>query len=142
MALPSMSSFDRSHVPQPTLTVGGWNLSSYGSSPSHVFLGANTQMGGNYTYYTPSVYPSSAMPTPMNNFPMEGPHISSSISYGRNQFYGSAYPLHETPSHGGNIYPHLNNPYHTSVSSQTSTSVMMHIQTSMDQLGRGYYLSG
>jgi hypothetical protein len=141
MALPSMSSFDRIHVPQPTLTVGGWNLSSYGSGPSHAFLGANTQMGGNYTYYTPSVYPSSVMKNPTNNFPMVGPHLSSSISYGRNQFYGSGYPLHETPSDGGNIYPHLNNPYHTSISSQTSTPLMMHIQTSMDQLGEGYYIS-
>jgi hypothetical protein len=54
MAPPSTSSFDRSHVPQPTLTVGGWNLPSYGSSPSHVFSGASTQMGGYSTYYTPS----------------------------------------------------------------------------------------
>jgi len=57
MALPSTYSFDRSHVPQPNLTVGGWNLPSYGSSPSHVFLGANTQIGGYPTYYSPSVYP-------------------------------------------------------------------------------------
>ena len=33
----STYSFDRSHVPQPTLTMGGWNLSSYRSSPSYVF---------------------------------------------------------------------------------------------------------
>jgi hypothetical protein len=29
------SSFDMSHVPQPTLTQGGWNLPSYGSNPSY-----------------------------------------------------------------------------------------------------------
>jgi len=80
------------------------------------------------------------MRVPMNTFPMEGPHMPSSISYKGNHFYGSGYPLHGTPSHGGNIYPHLNNPCHTCVSSQTSASVMMPIQTSMDQLGEGYYL--
>jgi hypothetical protein len=142
MNLPSMSSFDRSHVPQPTLTMGGQNIPSYGSSPSHSFSGAGTQMGGYSTYYTPSVYPSSTTLVPTNTFPMVGSHISYGISYRGNQFYGTGYPLHETPSHGGNIYPHLNNPYHTFVSSQTSTSMMMPIQTSMDQLGGGYYLSG
>jgi hypothetical protein len=113
------SSFERSLIPQPTLTVGGWNLPSYGSNPSHTFSGANAQMGGYSTYYTPSMYPSSAMPVPTNTLPMAGPHMSSSISYGGNQFYGMGYPLHGTPSHGGNTYPHLNNPYHTFVSSQT-----------------------
>jgi hypothetical protein len=39
-----------------------------------------------------------------------------------------------------NIYPHLNYPYHYFVSSQTSSSVMMLLQTSMYQLGGGYYL--
>jgi hypothetical protein len=72
---------------------------------------------------------------------MASPHVSSILSYRGNQFYGSGYILHETTSHGGNIYPHLNNPYHTFVSSQTSASVMIPIQTSMDQLGGGYYLS-
>jgi hypothetical protein len=135
MAPLSTSSFDRSHVPKPTLTVGSWNLPSYCSSPRHVFSGSSTQMGGYYTYYTPSMYPSSTMPVsvPMNNFPMEGPHISLGISYRGNQFYGSGYPIHGTHSHGGNIYPHLNNPYHTFVSSHTYTSLMMLIQTCMDQ---------
>jgi hypothetical protein len=116
MAPPSISSFDRSHVPQPTLTMGGWNLPSYRSSPSQVFSGANTQMGGYPTYYTPFVYPSSAMPVPTNTFPMEGPHISPGLAYRGNQFYGLGYPLHETPSHEGNLYPHSNNLYHTFVS--------------------------
>jgi hypothetical protein len=65
----STSSFDRSYVPQPTLTVGGWNIPSYGSSPSHVFSGSNTQMGSYSTYYTPYMYPSSAMSVPTDTFP-------------------------------------------------------------------------
>jgi hypothetical protein len=77
----STSSFDRIHVPQSTLTVGGWNLPSYGSNPSHDFSGASVQMGGYYTYYTPSMYPSYAMSVPMNTLPMEGLHMSSGISY-------------------------------------------------------------
>jgi hypothetical protein len=113
----STYSFDMSHVPQPTLIVGGWNIPSYRSNPSHVFSGASAQMGGYSTYYTPSMYPSSTMPVPTNTFPMVGPHMSSVISYRGNHFYGMGYPLHGTPSHGGNIYPHLTNPYHTFVSS-------------------------
>jgi hypothetical protein len=57
-------------------------------------------------------------------------------------FDGLRYPLYGTPSQGGNIYPQLDNPYHTFVSSQTCALVMVPIQTSMDQLGEGYYLSG
>jgi hypothetical protein len=137
-----VSSFDRSHIPQPNLTMGGCNLPSYGSNPSHDFSGANSQMGGYYTYYTPSLYPPSAMPVPTNSLPMASPHTSCGISYGRNKFYYMGYPLHGTLSHGGNIYPHLTHPYHTFVSFQTFSSVMMLVQTSMDQLGRRYYLSG
>jgi hypothetical protein len=48
----STSSFDKSHVPQPTLIVGGWNLPSYEFNPSHSFSGASAQMGGYSTYYT------------------------------------------------------------------------------------------
>jgi hypothetical protein len=142
MTLLPQSSFDRIHVPQPTLTMGGWNLPSYRSNTSHVFSRASSQMGGYSTYYTLSLYPSSSMSVPTNTFPMEGPHMSSGISYRGNWFYGMTYPLHETPSHGGNIYPHLNNPYHTFFPSHISSSMMIPIQTSMDQLGIGYYLSG
>jgi hypothetical protein len=117
MALMPTSSFYMSHVPQPTFTVGGWNLPSYRSSPIYALSGANTQMGSYSTYHTPSLYPSSAMTVPLNTFPMESPTISPSLSYGENQFYGSGYPLHGTPSQGGNIYPHLNDPYHILVSS-------------------------
>jgi hypothetical protein len=140
MAPMPTSSFDMSHVPQPTPTMGGWNLPSYRSSPSYALSGANTQMGAYSTYYTPSVYPSSTILAPLNTLPMARPHISPGLSYGNNQFYDSSYPLYGTPSQGGNIYPHLNRPYHTSISSQTSMMMPMH--TSLDQLGRGYYLSG
>jgi hypothetical protein len=39
------SSFDMSHVPQPSFTMGGSNLPSFGSSSRYAILGANTQMG-------------------------------------------------------------------------------------------------
>ena len=96
-------SFDRIHVPQPTLTVGGWNLPSYRSNPSHAFLGSISQMGGYSTYYTPSVHPSSSMPVPTNTFPMASPHISSSISYRGNQFMVWA-TLFTEPLHMGATY--------------------------------------
>jgi hypothetical protein len=51
-------------------------------------------------------------------------------------------PLHEVPSSGGNMYPHMNNPYHAFVSSQTSTSVSMPLQPFMNQYGGGYYPTG
>ena len=105
------------HVFEPAFTMGGWNLPSYGSSPRYSLLGANTKMGAYSTYYTPSMYSSSAMLIHSNTFPMLGPHVSLSILYGENQFYSLGYPLYRTPSQGGNIYPHLNSPYHTSISS-------------------------
>jgi hypothetical protein len=73
-------SFGGSHIPQPTLTVGGWNLPSYGSNPRFTFPGARDQMGGHSTYYIPSIYPSSAMLVPTNTFPMEEIHLSSVVS--------------------------------------------------------------
>jgi hypothetical protein len=78
-----VSSFERSLIPQPTLTVGGWNLPPYGSSPSHVFLGTNTQMGDYPSYYTPSLYPSSAMLVPTNTFSYGGStYIPGSFIWG------------------------------------------------------------
>jgi len=97
-------------------------------------------MGAYSTYYTPSMYPSSAMSFPSNTFPMTSPHVSPDVSYGENPFYGLSYSLYGTPSQGGNIYPHSNSPYHTFVSSQTS--MMIPVQTSLNQLNRGYYLFG
>jgi hypothetical protein len=84
MALFSTSSFDRSHISQLNLTVGGWNLPSYTSNPRLILLGASAQMGGYSTYYNPSVYPSSTMLVPMNTLPMAGLHLSSGISYEAN----------------------------------------------------------
>jgi hypothetical protein len=135
-----VSSFDMSHVPQPAFMTGGWNFPSYESNPSYSLSGSNTQMSDYSTYYTPSMYPSSTMSVPSNTFSMVSPHVSPGVSYGENQFYGSGYLLHRSSSQGGNIYPHSNNPYHTSVFSQTL--VMMPIQTSLNQLNEGYYLSG
>jgi hypothetical protein len=98
-----MSSFDRSHIPQPTLTVGGWNLPSYGSNPGFILPGESSQMGGYSTYYTPSVYPSSAMPVPTNTLPMAGLHLSSGISYEGIGFMVWDTPFTE-PLHMGEIY--------------------------------------
>jgi hypothetical protein len=78
------------------------------------------------------------MSVPLNTFSMESLHISLGVSHGENQFYNSGYPLHGTPSLGGNIYHHSNIPYHTSVSSETS--IMMPVKTSLNQLNGGYYL--
>jgi hypothetical protein len=85
-------SFGGSHIPQPTLMVGGWNLPSYGSNPSFTFPGESAQMGGHSTYYIPSIYPSSAMSVPMNAFPMEDLHLSSGVSSG-----GVSFIVWETP---------------------------------------------
>jgi hypothetical protein len=74
-------SFDGIYIPQASLTVGGWNIPSHGSNPSFTFPGESSQMGGYSTYYTPSIYPSSAMPVPTNDFPMADLHISFGISY-------------------------------------------------------------
>jgi hypothetical protein len=79
-------SFDGSHIHQPTLTVGGWNIPSHGSNPTFTFPGESFQMGGYYTYYTPSIYPSSPMSVPTNAFPMADLRLSSGISYRGSQF--------------------------------------------------------
>jgi hypothetical protein len=68
MALMLTSSFDMSYFPQPSFTTGGWNLPSYGSNLGYALSGANTQMGAYSTYYTPSMYPPSAMSVPLNTF--------------------------------------------------------------------------
>jgi hypothetical protein len=125
--------FDGSHIPQSTLMVGGWNLPPHGSNPSFTFLGASAQMGGYSTYYTLTIYTSSAIPVPTNI------HLSSSISYRGSQFYNTGYPLHEVSSPGGNIYPHLSNPCHDTFFSQATSSVMMPLQPAMNQFGGRYY---
>jgi hypothetical protein len=131
--------FDMSHVPQPYFMTGGWNLLSYIYSPSYAPLEANTQMGSYSTYYSPYKYRSFSMSVPSNTFPMTDTHVSLGVSYGEKQFYGAGYPLYGTPSQGGNIYPHLNSHYHTSISSQNY--VMILIPTYSNHLNGGYYLS-
>jgi hypothetical protein len=76
--------FGGSPIPQPTLMVGGLNIPSYGSNPSFTFLGASTQMGSHFTYYTLSIYPSSSMLVPTNIFPMADLCLSSGVSSGGN----------------------------------------------------------
>jgi hypothetical protein len=134
MALMPTSSFDMSHVP-----MGGWNLPPYGSNTSYAISGASTQMGAYPTYYTPPMYLSSTMPVPSNTFSMTGPQLPPGLSYGENQSYGSSYPLYGTPSQGGDIYAHSNNPYPTSIS--LHTLVMMPVQTSSNHFGVNQHLS-
>jgi hypothetical protein len=109
--------FGGSQIPQPTLTVGGWNIPFYESNPSFTFLGESAQMGGHSTYYIPSIYPSSAMPVPTNAFPREDLHLSSGVSSGGVSFIVWETPFTEVPSSRGNIYPHLSNPCHVAFSS-------------------------
>jgi hypothetical protein len=74
-------SFGGNHIPQPTLTVGGWNLPSYGSNPSFTFPGVSAQMGNHSTYYISSIYSYFAMSIPTNYFPMADLRLSSSVSF-------------------------------------------------------------
>jgi hypothetical protein len=136
------SSFDRSHIPQPTLTVEGCNIPSYRSNPSFTFIGESAQMGSHSTYYISSIYPSSTMLVLMNDFYMEYLHLSFGVSSRGSQFYSMGNPLHEFPSSGGNIYPHLSNPYHVAFSSQATSSVTMPLQPFMNQFGGGYFPIG
>jgi hypothetical protein len=135
----SISSFDRIHVPQLNLTVGGWNLPSYGSNPSHVFSGTSAQMGVYSTYYTLTTYPSSAMSVPTNVFPMADLCLSSGVSSEGSYCYSMGNPLHEVPSSGGNIYPHMTNPCHVAFSSQAASSMSIPLHPFMNQYGGGYY---
>ena len=117
--------FGGSHIPQPTLTVGGWNIPTYGSNPRFTFLGEISQMGSHSTYYIPSIYPSSAMLVPKNAFPMADLCLSYGVSSGGSYFYSMGNPPHGVPSSGGNIYPHMSNPCHVAFSSQATSSVSM-----------------
>jgi len=96
-------------------------------------------MGGHFSYYIPPSYPSSIMPIPTNTFLVAYLYLSSGISYGGSQFYGTGNPLHEVPLYGSNIYPHLSNPFHDFFSLKTFSSVMIPLQTLMNQFGGGYY---
>jgi hypothetical protein len=74
--------FGGSHIPQPTLTVGGWNLPSYGSNPSFTFPRESDEMTSHSTYYISPIYPSSSMSVPTNTFPMAYLHLSFGVSSG------------------------------------------------------------
>jgi hypothetical protein len=138
MPLYSPSSFGGSHIPQTTLMVGCWNLPYYEST----FLGISAQMGGNSTYYTPSIYPSSAMPVPTNAFPMTNLRLSSGVSSRGIYFYSMGNPLYEAPSSVGNIYPDMCNPCNFTFSSHAASSVSMPLQPFMNKYGGGYYPTG
>jgi hypothetical protein len=96
-------------------------------------------MGVHSTYYTPSIYPFPTMSIPMNAFPMAELCLSSGVSSKGSHFYSMGNPLHEVPSSGSTIYPHLSNPYHVTFSSQVASSVVMPLQPFMNQYGGGYY---
>jgi hypothetical protein len=94
-------------------------------------------MGGPSTSYIPSIYISSVMLVPTNAFLMMNLSLTSGVSFGGIQFYCMGNPLQRVPSYGGNIYPHMSNPYHVAFSSQAASSVMMPLQHFMNQLGGG-----
>jgi hypothetical protein len=127
------------HIPQQYPMVGGWNPPSSIPNLGYTFPGSSAQMGGPSTSYIPSIYPSSSMLVPTNNFIMVNLPMSSSVSYGGIQSYSMGNSLHRVPLSGGNIYPHTSNPCHVTFSSQVTSLVMMPLQTFMNQLGGGYY---
>jgi hypothetical protein len=56
-------------------------------------------MGGHSTYYISSIYPSSAMSVPTNDFSMVDLHLSNGVSSRGSRFYSMGYPLHEVAQH-------------------------------------------
>jgi hypothetical protein len=72
--------FGGGHIPQSFPMVGGWNPPSSAPNPSYGFQGWNGQMGGVSTSYIHSVYPSSTMHVPMNDFIMENPPQTSGVT--------------------------------------------------------------
>jgi hypothetical protein len=134
-------SFGGSHIPQPNLMVGGWDPPSSGPNPRFTFTRLSSQMGRQFTYYIMSFIPSSSTSILMNIFIMVNPSLSFGVSYRGSKFYSMGNPLHGVLSFGGNIYPHMSNPYHATFSSQATYSVMIPLKPFMNQLGRGYYPS-
>jgi hypothetical protein len=132
------SLFGGSHILQTPLTVGGWNLPSYESTIREL----SAQLCNHYTYYTLSTYPSSSMSIPTNTFPMVDLHLSSGVLSTGSYFYSMGNPPHEVPSPGGNIYPHMSNPWHATFSLQAASSMSMPLQPFTNQYGRGYYPVG
>jgi hypothetical protein len=122
--------------------VGGWTPPSSGRNPSFNFPGESAQMGSPSTFYIPSLYPSSTVSVPTNDFLMENLPLPSGVSSKGIHFYSMGKTLHEFPLSGGNVYPHMSNPCHIAFSSQVASLVMMPLQPFMNLLGGGYYPTG
>jgi hypothetical protein len=75
----------------------------------------------------------------MNTFPMVDLHLPFGFSFRGSNFCSMGNPLHEVPSSGGNIYPHISNPCHVTFSSKVAS---MPLQPFMNQYGGGYYPIG
>jgi hypothetical protein len=129
-------SFGGGHIPQPNPMVGGWNPPSYGPNPSYTFLGSSAQMGGPSTSYIPSIHPSSSMLVPTNYFLMENLPLTSGVSSRGVIFIVWETPYMEVPSSGGNIYPHMSNPYHVTFSSQAGFLGNDSLTTFYESIGR------
>jgi hypothetical protein len=122
------SLFSGIHILQTPLTVGGWNLPSYESTMREL----SAQLRNHSTCYTSSTYPSSAMSVPMNTFPMADLCLPFGVSSRRSYFCSMGNLLHEVPSSGGNIYPHVSDPCHIALSSQVASSVSMPLKPFMN----------
>jgi hypothetical protein len=120
--------------------IGDWNPPSSAPNPSYIFQGWNGKMGNVSTSYISSIYPSSTMLVPTNDFIMENYPPTSGISSGGNTFSNMGNPQYKAPFPRGNVYPHMGNMYHITFSSQVIPSRMMPLQPFMNHLGgRGNY---
>jgi hypothetical protein len=82
------------------------------------------------------------MPFPTNVFSMVDLCMSSSVPSGGSHSYSMGNSLHEVPSSGGNIYPHMSNHCHVTFSSQATSSVSIPLHPFMNQYGGGHYPTG
>jgi hypothetical protein len=94
-------------------------------------------MGGVSTSYILSLYPSSTMHIPLNDFLIENPPPTSGMTLGGNVYPHMGNPSYRVPSSGGNVYPHMGNPYHTRFSSHAARSMMIPLQLFCESVGRG-----
>jgi hypothetical protein len=98
--------------------MGGWNPPSFGPNPNSNFQGWTGHMGSVSTPYISSVYPSSTITFLVNSYFMENPPPTYYITLRWDQFSNIRNPLHKVNSLGGSGYPHMDNPYHITFSSQ------------------------
>jgi hypothetical protein len=131
--------FGRVHIPRYFPIVGGCNAPSFVPNPIYIFQGWNRHMGNVSTSCISSIYPPSTMLVPKKNFIMENHPPTYNIKSGGKQFYNIGKPPYRVSSFGGNVYPHMGNLYHIAFSSQASPSIMIPLQTFMNQVGGGYY---